>query len=241
MKKVTFLLLLAVCIFLPFNLFSQNLDEVLNNHFKAINQKEFSTVTTLIAKGKAIQMGMELPFTQIQKRPAKSYLEVEIQNMKLIQAYDGESGWTIEPWTGSIEPRDMSGPELKNIKQQADMDGDLFDWKKKGYQLELIGKEDLEGSDVFNLKLTKNDGDIFNYFIDAEAFVILKVNAKIKFENNTIESETILSNYKPVRSVLVAHATEIKVDGQTIMQLRIDNIEINPVVDDSKFKKPVKQ
>lgn len=241
MKSTKLLLTLVAIIILPVTIFSQSLDEILNNHFETINQQKLLTVNTVVATGKAVQMGMELPFTQIQKRPAKTYLEVEIQNMKLIQAFDGENGWTIEPWTGSSDPRDMGGQELKNIKQQANMDGDLYDWKAKGYELELVGKEELEGSDVFNLKLTKNDGDIYNYFIDAEAFVILKLKSRVNVEGNMIETETILSNYKPVEGVIIPHSSEMKFNGQTMMQLVIEKIEINSEIEDSKFIKPVKE
>jgi outer membrane lipoprotein-sorting protein len=240
MKKRKLMLTLAAIIALPVTIYAQSLDEILKNHFEAINQQKLLTVNTVVASGKAVQMGMELPFTQIQKRPAKTYLEVEIQNMKLIQAFDGENGWTIEPWTGSSDPRDMGEQELKNIKQQANIDGDLYDWKNKGYDLELTGKEDMEGSEVFNLKLTKNNGDIYNYYIDSEAFVILKLKSRVNVEGNIIETETILSDYKPVDGVIIPHSSEMKFNGQTMMQLIIEKIEINAKVDDTKFVKPVK-
>jgi hypothetical protein len=241
MKIPKLILILAALIVLPFSVYSQSLDEILKSHFEAINQEKLLKAKTLVAKGKALQMGVELPFTQIQKRPAKTYLEIEIQDMKLIQAFDGETGWTIEPWTGSSDPRDMGGQELKNIRQQANMDGDLYDWKNKGYELELVGKEELEGSEVFNLKLSKNEGDIYNYYIDAEAFVILKLKSRVNVEGNMIETETILSNYKPVEGIILPHTSEMKFNGQTMMQLVIEKIEIDAKVDDAKFVKPARK
>ena len=44
-----------------------------------------------------------------------------------IQAYDGETGWQIMPFAGSSEPEKVSGDELEQFMDQADIDGPLVD------------------------------------------------------------------------------------------------------------------
>ncbi|HXG91475.1 MAG TPA: hypothetical protein VNN73_03785 [Blastocatellia bacterium] len=43
---------------------------------------------------------------------------------------------------------------MKDMQEQADIDGALVDYKEKGHTVELIGKEELESSPVYKLKPT---------------------------------------------------------------------------------------
>jgi len=104
--------------------------------------------------------------------------------------------------------------------------------------LELIGKEDMEGSDVYNLKLVDADGDVTNYYIDAENFVILKSKTKMTMRGQEVTSETFFSNYQDDGGFVVAHSIETKSNGQTGQTMEITDIKYNEPVDDSLFKKP---
>ena len=82
----------------------KNLQEILDTHFETIGQENLADVKTMVSTGMTLQMGMEMPFKFITKRPDKALLEVDIQGAKMQQAYDGENGWMVAPWTGSAEP-----------------------------------------------------------------------------------------------------------------------------------------
>jgi len=161
--------------------------------------------------------------------------------MKMTQAFDGQHGWSVMPWTGSTDPQDMTVDESKVIKDQADFEGSLFNWQEKGHKAELIGKEDVDGSPAYNIKVTKANGDIENIFIDAENFVILKGISKIKINGNETESENVNSNYKDVNGVLLPFTIENKTKGQTVSHFIVDKYEMNTDVNDSIFVKPVKK
>ena len=64
------------------------------------------------SSGKTIAQGMELDFEIYTQRPEKFRLEVDIQGAKMIQAFDGEKGWFVAPWTGSLDPIEISGYSL---------------------------------------------------------------------------------------------------------------------------------
>ena len=49
------------------------------------------------------------------------------------------------PFTGKKDPELMSADEAKEIEEMADIDGPLVDYKSKGHQVELLGKEKIEG------------------------------------------------------------------------------------------------
>jgi len=97
----------------------------------------------------------------------------------------------------------------------------------------------MEGSSVYKIKLTKANGDIDTYFIDAENFILLKISSKIKIQGNEVESESLFTNYKDINGALIAGTVTNKVKDQTMSQLVFEKIEIGLPVSDSIFMKPV--
>ena len=217
------------------------LDDILSSYYKAIGIEKMKDWQTLTSTGKTIAQGMEFPVKIFMKRPGKIRIEAEVQGNKMIQSFDGDHGWSVTPWAGSSDPQDMTTDEVKGMKTQADIEGSLYNWKEKGHKVELIGKEDMEGTTVYKIKLTRADGDIETYFMDAENFVPLKVSAITKIQGNETESESDLSNYRVVNGVLMAKTITNKFKGQTVSQFEMDKMEVNLPVSDSLFMKPVKK
>jgi outer membrane lipoprotein-sorting protein len=167
-------------------------------------------------------------------------LELEVQGKSFVQAYDGSEGWTINPFSGSSAAEKMSADDTKDAEDQADsIEGALIDYKAKGHAIELMGKEDFEGTPVYKIKLTKKNGDIAYIFIDAANYLELRETGKRKSpEGNEIEVESLPGDYKAEGGVLFAHTLEAKANGQTQFQATFDKIEINPTIEPSTFKMP---
>ena len=223
-----------------FCLVAQDLDEILESHFETIGLEKTLEVESMIMKGKVVQMGMELPMVLYQKRPGMMRMEAEIQGMKLVQVFDGETGWSIMPWTGSMEPVDMGENEVKNAKQMADMEGDLYNWEEKGHKVTLVGEDDMEGTPVFKIKVEKKDGDIYTYYIDAENYVVLKTDAKVMVNGAEIEGSSTFSNFKPVNGMIIAHSIESS-NPQGSSNIIIESIEFDTDMEKSLFEKPEAQ
>jgi len=240
-KSIYFFLILFIVFSTQGKSQELKLEDILTKYFSTIGVEKMKDWQTVTTSGKANFQGTEYPFRIIMKRPGKIRIEVEIQSMKMIQAFDGQHGWTIMPWSGSTDPQDMTSDETKIIKDQADFEGSLYNWHDKGHKAELAGKEDVDGSQAYHIKVSKADGDIENYFIDAENFVILKITSNVKINGNETESEHINSNYKEVNGVLLPFTIENKTKGQTVSQFIIDKYESNTEVDDNIFIKPVKK
>ena len=58
------------------------------------------------------------------------------------------------------------------------MDGPLVNYKDKGSSLELVGKEKLNGRDVYNLTITLKEGQVRNIYLDARTFLEVKETAQ---------------------------------------------------------------
>ena len=217
---------------------AQDLDEILDNHFETIGQKHLLNVKSLQATGKAVQMGMEFPFTMMTKRPDKLKLIIEVQGSEIIQAYDGETVWAINPMTGSADPLDVTGPEADGLIESSDIDGQLWKYKEKGHQLELEGTEEVEGTEAFVLKLTKKNENIDYYYLDQESYLILKIKSKTIMNGSEVEAESLLSNYQEVEGYLMPFTNEQRYGGQTALTIMMDEVKINVELDDTIFSKP---
>ncbi len=217
---------------------AQDLDEILDNHFETIGQKNLKNVKTIQATGKAVMMGMESPFKMISKRPNKIQVTVEFQGAKIIQAYDGETAWAINPMMGSADPMDVTGPEADGLIESGDMDGQLWKYKEKGHQLELEGTEEVDGAEAYVLKLTKKNGNIDHYYLETESYLILKIKSKTIVNGSETEAEALLSNYQEVDGYVMAFTIEQKYGGQTAMTIMMDEVKADVEVDDSIFSKP---
>ena len=85
-----------------------------------------------------------------------------------VNAYDGKTGWKIEPFEGKKDAESLSEEELKSIIEDSDLDGPLVNYAQKGNKVEYVGTEPVEGTDAYKLKVTTPDGDVRDYFIDTD-------------------------------------------------------------------------
>lgn len=237
MKKV-FSIFITALMLISLNLTAQDLDEILDNYYEVMGMDKVLKTTTIIANGKAVQMGMEFPMTLYQKKPGMVRMEAEIQGTKLVQAYDGTNGWMIAPWTGSLEPQDMTEDQIKGMKQMGDMEGDLYNWQEKGFTVTYEGEDEMEGTPVYKIRLEKEDGDVFTYYLDAENYVVLRVDSKMNVQGAEVESSSYYSNFKPVEGMIMPFNIESRVNDQVQMQIVIDSFEIDNKLDDTMFNKP---
>jgi outer membrane lipoprotein-sorting protein len=174
------------------------------------------------------------------KRPLKMRMELTAQDKTLVRVYDGKShGWSNNPFIGKLNPEAMSGQELRDITEEADFDGPLVDYKSKGNQVELVGKDKLDEKDVWRLKLTTKDGDARYYLFDAQTFLLLKWEGKRKFNGNEYPVESFFLDYRDVDGLKFAFEIDSGTSASDInRKIMIDKIELNPALEDSRFAKP---
>lgn len=243
LKKAVFLTLAGALLASP--VAAQDLDEVLDNYYEAVGGLDtWQSVQSMRATGKMAMggTGIEAPFTVVTKRPDKIRLEFTFQGMTGIQAFDGETAWMVMPFMGSTDPEVMPEDIAKQFKDEGDVDGPLMGWKESGHQVELIGKEETEGTAAYKIKVTKKDGDVEYYFLDAEYFIPIRVESSSEIQGRTVDIEVILSDYKEVDGLMVAHSIEQKEKGAPSGQvITIEQVELNVDIDDSTFTMPEKE
>lgn len=214
-------------------------DEVIAKNIDARGGLEkMKAVKTVKMTAKIMNHGMEVPGTMELKRPNMIRMEFTIQGQNIVQAFDGENGWMIMPLMGVKDPQKMTEDDVKEVKEQADFDGPLVDYKEKGNTVELMGKEDVEGTSAYKIKVTLKSGDVRYIFVDADSFLELKTTAMIKREGNEMQIDSYSGDYKEVNGLMLPFSIETKMKDQTISQITVDNVEMGVDLDDAMFKMP---
>lgn len=218
----------------------KNADDVIARYIEAIGgRKKLDAVKTMRATGKSMMGGgMEAPMTIEHKQPNMMRVEFTFQGMTGIQAYDGETGWFVMPFMGKTEPEKMPDEMIKLMAEEADLHGPLVDYQKKGHKVELIGKEDLEGSETYQLKVTKKNGDVENHFLDAEHFLPLQVSGERVIQGTPIEYKINFGDYKEVDGLVFPHSITQQAGPMGGNTMILEKIEINPDISDERFKMP---
>ncbi|MGH9773918.1 MAG: LolA family protein [Candidatus Acidiferrales bacterium] len=183
--------------------------------------------------------GIEAPMTLEIKRPGQLRMEFTAQGMTGIQAYDGKGGWQVMPFTGSSTAEPLAGDDLKDVQEESDLDGPLVDYQTKGNKVELVDKEDVEGASCYKLKVTKKNGDLEYFYIDADSGLDIKEESKRTIQGTEQEVETSLGSYKEVSGLYFPFSIESGIKGTDQKQkVMIDKIEVNVPIEDARFAMP---
>jgi outer membrane lipoprotein-sorting protein len=218
---------------------AQTVDEVVAKHIAAIGGADkIKAAKTIKMTGKAEMQSMEAPFTMMLKQPGMLRNEITIQGMVLVQAYDGKSGWAIVPFTGKKDPEPVTADEAKELQDQADL-WPLLDYQAKGNKVEMIGKDKIEGTDAYKLKLTRSNGDVDILYLDADSFLEIKEEGTRTIRGSEQQSETSLADYRETGGLMLPYAIESSIKGSPEKQkITLEKVEMNVPVDDSIFKMP---
>lgn len=218
---------------------AQTVDELIAKSYEARGGLDKLKAVQSVRMTARMTMGpMELPIVIEMKRPARVRVDITVQGTAAVQAYDGTTAWGISPMgTGQAEA--LPAEQAKEMADQADIDGALADYKAKGHQVELVGKEKVEGSDAYRLKVTKKDGDVEHHFLDAESYLPIRVEAKRTIRGTEIEGESTIGDYKEAGGLLWPYSIQNGAKGRPEKQnLTVEKIEINPAIDDARFTMP---
>lgn len=194
------------------------------------------TGTMLVGPGMSVPIVLEL------KRPRSMRMDLTIQGMTMTQAYDGTAGWMLNPMSGRTDPEPLPSEAIKLVEEQADMDGPFVDYKEKGSTVELLGKEKVGIADCFKVKLTLKSGDTRVYYIEAGTYLEVKQESRTKVRDTDVENDTLVGDWKDVDGLMFPFSIESGQPGAQMRQkMTVTKIEINPTIDETRFKMPVKQ
>ena len=219
---------------------SLTVDEIIAKNIQARGGLEkLKAVKTIRSSGKITSGDFRARFVQKNLRPSQVREEFIIQGMAEIEAYDGKTGWRVDPFQGRKDPDRLSADDMKGLIEAADIDGQLVDYKNKDHRAELMGHDPVEGTDCYKIKLTLSNGDIKYYYIDTDSFLELKAETERTIRGTIQYAETYYGDYEEVNGVYYPFAFEQGQKGSSFRtKLTVDKVEVNVPIAGSLFVIP---
>jgi len=222
---------------------AQTADELVSKNIEAKGGMEkIKAVNSRRIKAK-LQGGGGFAFTATMgfenQRPNLIRQTFSLQGMTEVSAYDGTTGWQIQPFEGHKDPELMGEDELRGLLREADFDGPLVDYKEKGNTIEYLGHDIVDGDDALRLKVTQKNGDILYYYLDPDTFLEIRREVQENIRGSIRESVMEMGSYKPVAGVMYPFSlTEGSKSNPAEQTITIEKIEVNVPIDKADFAVP---
>ena len=228
---------------------AQTADEIIANYFENTGGLDkWKALQGIKMTAKVNQGGMELPLEIVQLKDGRQMTSITFQGKEIKQGvFDGSTLWSTNFQTMKGEKSDAEATE--NFKLDIGEFPDPFlSYKERGLKVELLGKETVDGSETFKIKLTKKpikvDGKVTDnvifYYFDVENFVPLMSETEITSgPAKGMVGQNKFSDYQEVNGLMMAFSLAQGVKGQPAQPpLMITAVELNPKVDAAIFSFP---
>ena len=200
---------------------------------KAIQSLKFEG--TMFVRGGAVRLHV----VELKKRPGLVREEASLQGLTNVEAYDGTGGWQIQPFQGRRDPERMSADNSKELADEADIDDPIVDYKAKGSTVEYLGKEDVDGTPAYKLRLIEKSGDQLTYFIDIDTLMTIRVASERLLRGSEVNEVTDYGDYEKVGGVYFPFESASGPAGasdQEKSKVSFDTGEAGVAIDDAKFR-----
>lgn len=229
--------------FLLVNLsFAQTADDVISRYLeKSGGTENWSKLSATKMLAEVENEGMTIPIKIYSTKEGKQAIIVDFMGDEITQfAYDGQVLWSTN---SNMKPQKADEESIKNMKySKNDFPTPFLNYKKKGYEVTMMGKEVVDGKESYKILLVQEpiylDGieeeSMSYYYFDAESYLPIMVETEIK--GGPMEgqfSTSKMGSYRPVNGLYFPFS--IFENGR---ELKIIKIELDPELEDSLFSFP---
>ncbi|MFN3840985.1 MAG: outer membrane lipoprotein-sorting protein [Cyclobacteriaceae bacterium] len=245
--KIKFLAMIT-CLAASTMLHGQSVDDIIKKYFENTGGiDKWKALNGLKINAKFNQQGMEIPLEIVQLKDGRQCTSISFQGMEIKQGvYDGSTLWSTNFMNMKAERSDAEATE--NFKQEiGDFPDPFLNYKERGLKAEFVGKETIEGTECFKIKLTKKpikvDGvltdNVLYYYFDAENYVPVLMESEIKTgQAKGMTQQITWSDYQEVDGLMMPFTMAQGVKGMGSNALTITAYQLNPKVDEAIFKFP---
>ena len=212
----------------------QTVDDIIARNLAAKGGLDKLRAVQTLKQTSHLSGAMDATLVMYGKRPNLTRQEVTFAGKTVINAFDGQIAWVVNPLQGMASPMQMPAEQAEFIKQQAEFDGPLVDYKTKGYTIELVGTETVDGRRAHHLKVTDKLQRVQHCYIDAES----NLESKVVSESPMGALEQILSDYRDVDGLKWPFLVRTVQSGQEVAKIQVEKVEFNARFDDNIFRMP---
>ncbi len=220
-----------------------------------------ATVDDLIAKHVAARGGLEalraiasvtetgtlrrpdfdakLGFRLYAARPGSIRVETSLQGLTAVRAFDGISGWQVQPFSGRLEPQRLTADDVKTLQDSADFEDPLVDYRAKGNVVAYVGTDEVDGAPAYVLRAQLKNGDEQTYYLDPDAMLAIRVLTKQRLRGSEIQTVADYGDYEKVAGVWFPFEVSTGQKGSSERTLiTLDRIVANAATPPSLFAFP---
>ena len=205
-------------------------ETVLKNYINAIGgEKAIKAVKDIKTVSKGQVQGIDLTITEMKKAPSK--MKVTVEGMGMVfqkEVISGDKGYMEQQGKRT----DLSGDELSEGIQEADLYGDLHP-DKYGLKYTLKGVEKLNGEDAYVVEQTDAKGKVTTLYYDVKTGLLLKSVKALDTPQGPVNQITELADYKEVDGgggFKVPYSIK-----QGPISAKVESVQINKGIDESEF------
>lgn len=189
-------------------------ETVIKNYVKAVGGEDnLRKINTTLTSSEMTIPGAPFKPNAIIKQmsPNKFSMEVVAEGMGTLmkQNFDGENGYMEQQ--GRKIPMDEK--DVSSRKSTKGLFEELF---MEPSTIELDSKTIIDGTDVYKIKLTKNDKSSFRYY-DVETGYLVRTEETNEAQGQTITTVTDYSNYKDVNGVMMPYTMKVTAGPQSFV------------------------
>ncbi|MGC4101787.1 hypothetical protein [Ferruginibacter sp.] len=212
---------------------AQTVDDVIEKNIAAMGGKDkLATLNSVRMEGNLSVQGTDVNIVITKLHNVGMRNDISVMSTENYQIATPTGGTVFMPVFGQASPQPMPDDQLKSAQTALDLHGTFVNYKEKGTQLELLGKEAVDGVDCYKVKATFKNGNVTVYFYDAKTNLLLKTSTEGSANGEKVDVYTIYSNYKQNADGYWFAYTTTNSRGQT----DFDKIETNIKVDEKIFK-----
>lgn len=155
-------------------------DEVLSRYRAALGSAEsLHALDQLKQYGTCVYDELEFPVVRFLKRGARLREEIEglgrsgdavLEGVVVVRATDGTLAWTMGS-AEAPEPRAIEGAAAMALRLEAELPGPLVDPEAAGDTVELVGRAEVEGEELWHLRLTRASGPLENWYLGLDDYL----------------------------------------------------------------------
>ncbi|NQU35387.1 MAG: hypothetical protein HQ521_19345 [Bacteroidetes bacterium] len=217
---------------------AQDVDEIITLHLQAHGElTKWDQIESMKITGRFTAFSVEDDFYAIKTKDGKYYSELKLGQFDVIEAFNGETGWTIDPWQEFTFPRKLNKSEQNVFLQKAEFFTPFYNYKENGCEVELIGKQVVDGIDVYVINLVRPDGNTETWYLDADTYLEYKRESLWVDFAYGVPAETYFDDFREIDGLIIPFLTE-KTFWQRDRVLQIEDIEFNVDVDENLFVMP---
>jgi outer membrane lipoprotein-sorting protein len=213
---------------------AQSLDEIVKKYTEANKLDHVSSLKTIKVTANLSIQGMEMPMVLWMKNPNKIKSVTSFNGQDMIQVFDGDKGYVVNPMAGSTDPVEMTPDQVKQTLRSSMFQNFMANYFKNG-QLTLDGEDKVNDKPAFKIKAAIEGGTVIDMYIDKSSYFLVKTSTTTSQGGMTVTVDSYPTDYTETSGVMIPMKTTTSAQGMDIL-INFTKVEVDVPMEDSVFK-----